>query len=535
MTLAPREPGMLMLPDYPQRQRDLLLEISRAITEQLDLGEVLRRVLRASILLLAGRVGLIALRQEGSDSFRVRAALGVPEDQIAAINEGLQALIVEGVQAGDKPGSVISEQLRAMGASIDPGLQQAIAMPLRFGGEPLGLLVIFRSYQSETTGDDLRVLQSFADQAAIAVHNAQLYTRLERESKQLEAILQYSGDGVFLLDADLRIRGLNRAFEALTGWAQPQAVGLEHDDIIRWQRVDQPGLTEIIRQGWPDAKGDRNQNHVVQGELIRNDGGLASVGITYAPILSVRGGLVNIVANVRDISSFRRAQDSQNTFISMVSHELRTPVALIKGYATTLNREDAHWDSKTIADALTVIEEEADRLNALIEDLLTASRLQTLAEVQLALDHVRLDRLAREAVQRQLPQSSKHRFAVTFPEDFPEVVGDAGRLRQVLDNLIVNAMKYSPQGGTITVGGRFSNQDVTVFVRDEGVGIAREALDHVFERFYRVDNHLSRSTQGTGLGLYLVKAIVEAHQGTVRARSQVGQGSIFLFTLPRAA
>ena len=144
-----------------------------------------------------------------------------------------------------------------------------------------------------------------------------------------------------------------------------------------------------------------------------------------------------------------------------------------------------------------------------------------------------MDQLAASCVGRFSPQAKIHEFALSFQDSFPAISGDERLLRQVIDNLLTNAIKYSPAGGTITVGGRYTKSNVTLFVRDEGVGIAEADMPHIFERFYRVEGALTRKTKGTGLGLYLVKAIVDAHHGAVHVKSTVGGGSTFYFTLPR--
>jgi signal transduction histidine kinase len=243
--------------------------------------------------------------------------------------------------------------------------------------------------------------------------------------------------------------------------------------------------------------------------------------------------LANIVANVRDITHLRQAQEMQNVFISGISHELKTPVAIIKGYAATLRRDDAAWDEKTLNDMLGVIEEEADRLTDLIQNLLTASKIQAQHELKLDIsEDVSLVALAERAVERFERQSTGHKFRVKFPDGFPLIPADEARLRQVLDNLISNAIKYSPAGGVIEVGGAFNATMVSLSVRDEGVGLAERDQDRIFDRFYRVDSKLSRRTQGTGLGLYLAKAIIEAHHGVIGVESALGKGSRFFFTLP---
>ena len=222
----------------------------------------------------------------------------------------------------------------------------------------------------------------------------------------------------------------------------------------------------------------------------------------------------------------------QSVFISTVHHELRTPIAIIKGYASTLRRDDVEWERDVIREKMAIIEDEADRLTDLVEDLLTASKIQATRELKLSLADTDLSAVATRAAAR-LEQPALHRIELSFPDGFPLIQGDEARLRQVIDNLLTNAIKYSPAGTTITLGGRFSEKNVTVFVRDEGAGIPKHEIGKVFDRFYRIDDKLTRSTHGTGLGLYLVKAIVEAHGGEISVKSQVGSGTTFFFTLPR--
>lgn len=524
---------MLSLPDYPVRQRDFLLEISRAITARLDLNEVLRRVLHASVVMTAARVGIIALHDDEADQFSIRAYTGLDSDSVPAVNQQLIE-IMESVYERGMDYTYLNDKLAEMAVSLQDGLRQAVTMPLVFDKKPLGLLIVFRSYQADVTRDDMQILHSFADQAAIAVHNARLFEQVEQERKRLSAILDYSGDGVMILDANLEILRVNRAFEHITGWSSQGAIGLTQDDVIIWSKIEQEDLQSAMLSGWPgiESGGKSTDTFYVEGDLERRDGMSISIGITYAPLLDGEGKLANIIANVRDITNFRRAQEMQNVFISTVSHELRTPVALIKGYASTLTREDAQWDLATVKSSLEVIEDEADRLTELIEDLLTASKIQAERDINITLSDANLETIARASVERLKTQTSNHSFSLSFSENFPIVPGDSRLLRQVMDNLITNALKYSPNGGTVTIGGRFNDENVTIFVRDEGAGISETDQSRIFERFFRVESTLTTRTNGTGLGLYLVKAIIEAHGGTINVKSQVGKGSTFYFTLP---
>ena len=270
----------------------------------------------------------------------------------------------------------------------------------------------------------------------------------------------------------------------------------------------------------------------VQGDILSRDGLRMSIGITYALLRDADGRVRSIIANLRDITNFRKAQEMQSAFISGVSHELRTPVALIKGHAATLSREDVTWDMEFVREYSNIIEEESDRLAILIDDLLIASKLQANQAIEIYFVPIDIREIAKDVVQRFQVQTTKHQLELNFPDDFPILQGDSGRLRQVMDNLVSNAIKYSPKGGRIKVGGKFMEDQAIIFVKDEGVGIPQNVQDQIFERFYRVDDNLRRRTEGTGLGLYLARAIVEAHGGKIQVESQPQVGSTFYFTLP---
>ncbi|MBN1967295.1 MAG: PAS domain S-box protein [Anaerolineae bacterium] len=523
---------MFLLPDFRVRQRDYLLEISRAMTAQLDLGEVLRLILRASVKLLVAEVGLIALREGGQADLRVRAVIGVAPEQV-----GVFAPLLTGVT--DDPGDEVDipdfdRKLAQIGRDLGIPVRQAIALPMYLGDEFVGLIYLFRTISGTASLNDRMVLQSFADQAAIAVHNARLYEQVNRERKRLGSILEHSADGVMILDANRNVLSFNRAMRLISGWHAEHVIGKPYDAIVQWaSRPQGIDLAEAMQTGWPFAMdGQRVPGTLyVEGDLVRPDATSIGVGITYAPLIE-DNRLINVIVNVRDITHFREAQQMKSAFISEISHELKTPVALIKGYAGTLRREDANWDPTITQQSLAVIEEEADRLTALIENLLAASKLQA-EGMRLRYEEVSLVKIAEAAVARLQTQTDRHRLLVEFPDDFPPIPGDADRLRQVFDNLIGNAIKYSPDGGDVQIRGTFTDEEVRVTVQDHGVGLPEYEWGRIFERFYRVDGTLARKTKGTGLGLYLSRAVIEAHGGDIGVDSMPGRGSTFYFTLPR--
>jgi len=510
-----------MLPDFRVRQRDYLLEITRLITQELDLDKVMTRILRVSIEMLAGQAGLIAFKEERG--WGVAAAQGIPP----ALLHYLEPLLAE-EKVSEFNVSELNRMLKELAYTASMGLLNGVGLPLIAHTQVIGVIFIFRNYPDLFSANDKTLLRSFADQAAIAVFNARLYGQVSYEKQRLDALLDSAADGILILNADHTIERSNPAFERLYGLPGDQIAGKKHTEIIRWAREPQgTQLEDAESDGWPLTP---NANLYVEGDLERPQPPPLPVGVTYAPLLSPDGTLRAVVVTVRDITHFRTAEEIKSTFISIVSHELRTPVALIKGYASTLRRDDARWDRGVINDSLAVIEEEADRLSKMIDDLLDASRLQA-GGLNLNRSDISLRTLAERQAERFLSQSEKHKIVVDFPDDFPVILADEVRIEQVIANLISNALKYASEG-EIRIEGSVRLEQVVVCISDQGPGIDPFDLPHIFDRFYRATKAV-KQTKGAGLGLYLARAIVEAHGGRIWADPQPDAGARICFSLPR--
>jgi signal transduction histidine kinase len=510
-----------MLPDFRVRQRDYLLEISRALTQELDLEKLLARILRIAIEMLAGQAGLIALKEQ--EGWRVATAHGIAPAFLSYLTPLLAEENVRELDVRE-----LNRMLKELTYTASMGLLNGTALPLAAHGQVIGVIFIFRNYPDLFTPNDRILLQSFADQAAIAVFNARLYGQVSYEKQRLDALLDSAADGILILHADHTIERCNLAFEKLLGTTRQRVVGRNHDEVIRWAR-DPQGITldEAESGGWPLTP---NATLYVEGDLERSLPPPLPVGVSYAPLLSSEGKLRNIIVTVRDITHFRTADEIKSMFISIVSHELRTPVALIKGYASTLRRDDAKWDKSTISDSLAVIEEEADRLSKMVDDLLDASRLQA-GGLTLNRADVSLSLLAKRVADRLATQSRKHTITTDFPDKFPVILADETRLEQVIVNLVSNALKYAPEG-EIRISGQARPEQVIVCVSDQGPGIEAKDLPHIFDRFYRSTNAV-KQTKGAGLGLYLARAIIEAHGGRIWADPKPDSGARICFSLPR--
>jgi PAS domain S-box-containing protein len=430
----------------------------------------------------------------------------------------------------DSPREARSRVLWETAEELRLPLRQMVSLPLLIRGHPIGFIVVFRAAVNVAfTMADRSLIETFATQAAVAVQNARLYQAAVQEQERLNAIIEQSADGVMILDARWRITTFNRAMEHLTGWPREEAIGRPCAEVLGI-RNDQD--INICLAACPLQRLPHAPNPTVEGRITTRDGRERYISSRYSPTYAPDDEFLGAIANVRDITTRKLEEQQQATFISVISHELKTPVAIIKGYAGTLRRPDADWDQATMQEGLAVIEEEADRLDTLIGNLLDVSRVQA-GGLPLQLGPVDLPALAARVVQGiAATASDAFEFQIRFPPHMPPVQADEERLRMVLANLLSNAVKYSPDGGVIRVGGWAEDDQAIVYVADQGIGIAPEDHARIFERFFRVDNTLGRQTQGAGLGLYLASAIVEAHGGHLRVESQPGRGSRFIFTLP---
>jgi K+-sensing histidine kinase KdpD len=517
-----------MLPDFRVRQRDYLLEIARAITQELNLDTLLKRILDISAEMLAGQAALIALREE-KGGWTLASSHGIP----TAFIRYLDPLLAD-VSDHEDPARFelpeINRLLQDLTRSASFGWLTGVGLPLIARQNVIGVIFIFRSYSGVFSANDRALLQSFADQAAIAVYNARLYTQISREKQRMDALLDSAADGILILTPDHTVERCNPAFARMVGMPVTDIYGLRHEEVIRWTELHsgQP-LEQAEAGGWPLTP---NATLYLEGNLKRPGGRPSlAVGVTYAPLMSPEGKLLNIIATIRDITHFREAEEVKSTFISIISHELKTPVALIKGYVGTLRREDAIWEREIIADSLAVIEEEADRLTDLIENLLDASRLQV-GGLKVNLSDVNMVQLINQLVERLSVQTELHRIVVDLPSHFPIIMADENRLEQVMSNLISNAIKYATRGGEIRISGQVRSEQVIICISDQGPGIAPQDIPHVFDRFYRSVS-ASRTTKGAGLGLYLARAVIEAHGGRIWVDPKPGEGARICFSLPR--
>ncbi|MBN1856136.1 MAG: PAS domain S-box protein [Dehalococcoidia bacterium] len=342
--------------------------------------------------------------------------------------------------------------------------------------------------------------------------------------------LAASADGFMALDSDRRITLFNRALSRLVGTSQQDAIGRHCFELLRV--IDSNGVS-LCDSGCPLTRGE-DGTFDIEGLLATSDGHTLAVDLNFSVSCDTDGTLKTAVVNVRDAGNLRQVDHIRSVLLASISHELQTPIAIIKAYASTLSRDDAHWSPETIREKLKSIEEESDRLSALVGRLLLTSRLEAGA-VSLNLMLVDLPNETRRVCKRLAELDETHEIVSSFPADFPAVMGDPEKLDTVLTNLIENALKFSPDGGTVAIEGSSSDEEVFITVSDHGVGIDTFDQERLFERFYRSGEPGQAIAPGTGLGLYICRSLVHAHGGHIWVDSKPGEGSRFTFSLPRTS
>src|SRR6266516_4103692 len=353
-----------------------------------------------------------------------------------------------------------------------------------------------------------------------ALQEQQQHARAQSQDEQ-QASFNSMVEGVLLLDGLERVRLVNQALEQLFGLSGD----MRGRTVMEALRLHE--LQELVIRV-------RAEGQVLGFELELPGFDKRCLQVNATALLDQNGKRQGMILVFHDLTRLKQLENTRQEFVANVSHELRTPLSMIKGYVETLIH-GAKDDPNVATRFLQTIEKHADRLTYLIEDLLTISRLES-GQIVMNIQKVELRPVANDVV-NDLHSRATDKRVVLENQVPPDLVvrADADRIQQVLFNLVDNAIKYGATEGHVWIGAlAVDDQMIEVSVRDNGPGIPQDAIERVFERFYRADKARSREQGGTGLGLSIVKHIVQSHGGEVWTKSTVGQGTTFLFTLPSA-
>lgn len=375
-------------------------------------------------------------------------------------------------------------------------------------------------YGDDETGSLAEVINYMADQIEMNIEN------ILNEKNKMDALLSAMPEGVVALNEDGQILFLNRSARNYVG----EAVGGGDGDYAEYagKHLSDVWKQEKIEQFLQDGRG---RDGIFSREIVLDN---AIIKIYMFPFGHRERGAWGSMLIIRDVTDIRRLEEARSTFFGAISHELRTPLTVIKGFVNTINDDETVAGNEEVSNALRIINEETDRLTRLVNEILDLSRLQS-KKLSLERETVDVDLLAEETVQQMSNNAQRMNMSMEFLPGTggTEIYADRDRLKQVIINLLDNAIKYSPGGGLITVSSRRNERFWCLEVKDRGIGIPDEEIPLLFEKFHRSrDKDRRDMAVGTGLGMAIVKEIVSAHGGEIEVRSVQGAGTSFIITLP---
>jgi PAS domain S-box-containing protein len=513
-------------------------EATALLTSSLELDRTLERLTELAVPLLADWCTISMLVEETDEIEQVVVAHQDPERRRWAeeMREGSRTIRIDDefdltaqvIRSGQPvflreiPQKLLDEAVRrdpnAARALEEISLRSAITVPLLAGERTFGALTLV-SETRELEDSEFELAQELAARAAIAVENARLYREAERRAEAALA-LAYVGDGVVLLDRDGRVRFWNSAAAAITGVREADAAGRHPAEVVpKWEELTR--LAELADAATPE----RARSVTVPIETASGDRWVAVTGVAFDE---------GVVYALRDVSDEQALERARSDFVATASHELRTPLAAVYGAARTLRRTDIEIPGEQRDRFLEIIVSETERLTAIVSQILLAGQLEE-GRVDVTTTATDLQPLAESVLDSaRLRAPEQIELRLERNRDRAVALADEDKLRQVLVNLLDNAIKYSPDGGDVTVELDGGHGRVRVAVRDRGLGIPPGEQERIFEKFYRLDPALTRGVGGSGLGLFISRELVSRMGGSLTVRSQPGAGAAFVVDLPAA-
>jgi signal transduction histidine kinase len=543
-------------------------EISTEISSTLDLDMLLQTSLEALARITQVEYGSIMLVEADTGHLVNRAMLG--QGKINAFTRFPIGHGVAGWVAQHREPALIVD-VREDNRWVDHPLGESapgknhgsmLAVPLVAHSEVLGVLILSHAEKGYFDEGHLRLLTASASAIAVGINNANMYTtifeEMERNSEllqrqhiettKMEAILQSLSDGVLVCDTYGEILSVNPAAGRILQRDIEDLLfrGTTLHDVLD-QLVSQPGDKMPLADLLSTPLGTHGKPRVFETVVEVDD--VRVISLSLGPVLKTDGELMGALLLMHDVTREVEADRLKTEFIGTMSHELRTPMTAIKGFTQLLAMGGLGPVNDTQREFLQTIQANSERMISIINDVLDITKIET-GSIDLDLRPIHLA----EAISgvmgelQTLVQNREHTLHINIPSGLPLVCADSGRLHQALHNLISNAVKYTPTGGEIAIEAHEANNDelpphvrdkvtigrryVQVDIRDTGVGIASHELERVFERFYRTENPLKVEAGGTGLGLSLVKPLIELFGGRIWAESTLNEGSTFRFILP---
>ncbi|HEV2217443.1 MAG TPA: ATP-binding protein [Candidatus Dormibacteraeota bacterium] len=537
--------------------RDVMVAVRHAIATSATWEQAAPAVLSSVGSKLGWDVAQLWSEEDDGKMLRLRHSWQADEPRLSEFDRAAHSLALpttgglmgralrSGVAAVNEEVSATSESLIG-DAARRAGLTVEVACPVTFGGSVTGLLVLFGRGRRDVDGDVMTMLTVAGSEIGQFIHRSETTVALQRSEADHRAIFERAPIGIARVSAEGELLEGNAALLKM----------LAHD------------LETLRTQAWPEllraydlAAGRANlapllagisDGGTVQLRAATGDGRWLWLQMSAASIPDLQGKPEHVLLMIEDVTAVRETQDklgeslsaqqranadlekldrTKTEFLSIVSHEFRTALTGIQGFSELIR--DGGLEQDELRAYGGYIFNDADRVNRLIGDMLDLDRMES-GRMSIRMADVDINEVLSDTVARAATGSSMVEFKPDLDPRLPIVTGDRDRLIQVVSNLVNNAVKYSPEGGTVTISSRAEGGYALVTVADTGLGIPPDEIAHVFERFRRVRSGAAQSIAGTGLGLTIVKQIVEMHGGKIWVESAVGHGSAFHFTIPLA-
>jgi PAS domain S-box-containing protein len=489
---------------------------------------------------LSGIVGFNVVNIYQKYLGKITALLSSPRANIYLYEPGTQQLLAQGKAA--------SEDLNQLNLEIDHPVTHAflsrkaittethngylMAVPIVHHSKTLGVIVVERP-RERYNDHDAKLLRLVATRLSVLIENATLYHDVNSRRERWEAVFRFTEDGIVIFDRHGTIVGFNPAASEITQYHASEALGKTFDAIIKTVAAETgtlaaaKPLTRVISEGVTIAKSE---------ELIESrTGNRLWTEISYSPIFDDSGRVTSGIAIIRNIQKDREIEEIKSDFISIVSHELRTPLTAIKGFLSMILKQDFGALSEKQNHYLSRVYQSNQRMIDLVEDLLESSYIES-GKINLTINPVSMENIVSEVVSEAAGKGAAKQIMIKVNRQhrLPLVLADETRLHQILLNLVDNAIKYSNSETDVRIDFKVQDDELITIITDHGVGISSSQIERLFTKFGRIYNPMSVQAGGTGLGLYIVKNLVESHGGRIWVTSREGKGSKFHFSLPIA-
>ncbi len=497
-----------------QRQLDeleTLTRLGRTVTSTLDLDGVLAAIIDAAVELTGSEEGSLLLIDETTGELYMRAARNFQEDFVRTFRLPItDSLAGSVIRSGE---TILLDENTPQKIKTAYLVQSLAYVPLQINGHVFGVMgVDNRQSHLPLTQRHVKLLKALAGYAVIAIENARLYSDVTIERNKLSTILTGIQDGVIVVDPEQRLTLVNRA--ARDAFTLPQDANLNSrlvNDVFTL-----PEIQELLAS---DGSALTSRTEISPDESR----------IFSAQVSSING--VGQAVTLHDITNLKKLDRIKTDFVHTVSHDLRSPLTAILGYVELIERAGPVTDLQR--DFIRRVQISVHNITHLVDDLLDLGRIESGFDVRK--ETVGLDQIihySAESFKKQLAEKGHH-LQINLPKDFPTLLANPVQMRQMVDHLMDNAIKYTPQGGTVSVQGEVEQNQVILQICDTGIGIPSMDLPYIFDKFYRASN-ASAEMSGTGLGLAIVKSITENHGGRIWVDSTMGKGTIFTVVLPFA-